>query len=741
MIRFEMASVEAPPNPVAADVRRLTFINFMLRASLRRLLRGGGSRKSPKRFGIVAQSFLSSGSAATAKGRGRVAIASLLTTLLPFTSPAAAPKDMPVFRTTVFESGRDGYHTYRIPALITTQKSSLLAFCEGRKTGAGDHGDIDLVLRRSDDNGNTWSPQEIVFEEGGPAKITIGNPCPVVDADTGTIWLPFCRDNDGVFITHSRDDGKTWAKPIEITSTVKVKDWDWYATGPGHGIQIQRGKHKGRLVIPCDHRVKDKKGSWNERGRSHIFYSDDHGKSWKLGGSTDWSMNECEVVELSDGRLLLSMRNYRGKKQRAFAVSDDGGTTWSHPENHPQVHCPTCQSSIHRHAWAENLILYSGPGGPSRSHLTVRASFDDGKSWPLSRELFAGPSAYSDIAILSNGEVACLFEGGSKQYREGIQFARFHVNWLIRQPWTSPPPDSRAEYGHGIMPEDAQDGWLSLFDGATTYGWNGGTIARGVLSGPAISKVVFTESELRGEVVRAGHLRVGNGIYALNKGPFTLRINTADTRPVTLDDEIALKELAIRPVRLQTAFNGTNLSNWKIIPNPHNPKVKADWRLKDGLLHVTDGPSALEWKDQHDNVVIQIEARTGKLSNGGLFFRSIPGDFMNGYEAQLFNSCYDQNPAKPVRYSTGAIDDRQMARRLVSRDGEWFTMVVIAHGQQIATWVNGYQQTLLNDTRAPHDNPRRGLRIGAGTIQIQAHDPETDFEIRSVRIGEILRFH
>ncbi len=653
---------------------------------------------------------------------------------------AAQPKDEPVFRTTVFESGKGGYHTYRIPALVTTPKGALLAFCEGRKDSASDHGDIDLVLKRSEDNGNTWSPQRIVYEEGGTAKITIGNPCPVVDADTGMIWLPFCRDNNDVFMTHSRDDGKTWAKPINITASVKSPDWDWYATGPGHGIQIQHGGHKGRLVIPCDHRVKNKPGSWNERGSSHVFYSDDHGTTWNLGGSTDWSMNECEVVELSDGRLLLSMRNYRGKNQRAFAASDDGGLTWSHPENHPQVHCPTCQSSIHRHGWSPNLVLYSGPGGPGRSHLTVRASFDDGDSWPISRELFAGPSAYSDLAILPGGEVACLFEGGNKQYREGIQFARFHVNWLIRQPWTSPPPDSPAEFGHCISPEDAQAGWLSLFDGATTYGWHGGMIARGALTGPATSKTDFAESELRGEVVRAGRLRVGNGIYRLDKGPFSLRVNTTGTFPIKLEDDVSVKHLAIRPVGLRPAFNGTNLTGWKIIPHPRNPKVKAEWRLKDGRLHVTGGPEALEWNEQHDNVVIQIEARTGKLSNGGLFFRSIPGDFMNGYEAQLFNSCYGHDPAKPVRYSTGALDDRQMARRLISRDGQWFVMTVIANGPHLSTWVNGYQQTDFTDTREPNDNPRKGSCVKPGTIQIQAHDPETDFEIRSLRIGAIRRF-
>src|SRR5947208_16452883 len=115
----------------------------------------------------------------------------------------------------------------------------------------------------------------MVHEEGGETKVTIGNPCPVVDQETGVVWLPFCRDNRDVFVTHSADDGRTWSRPEEITSRVKPADWGWYATGPGNGIQLSRGKYKGRLVIPCDHRVNNK-GEYNQAGRSHVIYSADH---------------------------------------------------------------------------------------------------------------------------------------------------------------------------------------------------------------------------------------------------------------------------------------------------------------------------------------------------------------------------------------------------------------------------------------------------------------------------------
>lgn len=153
----------------------------------------------------------------------------------------------------VFLRRTEGYHTYRIPGIVLSSKNALLAFCEGRKVGSSDAGDIDLVLRRSTDGGKTWGPLQLVYEEGGTAEITIGNPCPVVDRSTGTIWLPFCRNNERVFITKSTDDGLTWDKPAEISDHVTKPDWRWYATGPGHGIQLT----SGRLVVPATTRAKD----------------------------------------------------------------------------------------------------------------------------------------------------------------------------------------------------------------------------------------------------------------------------------------------------------------------------------------------------------------------------------------------------------------------------------------------------------------------------------------------------
>ena len=326
--------------------------------------------------------------------------------------------------TDVFISGRNGYHTYRIPAVVTTKKGTVLAFCEGRKHSRSDSGDIDLILKRSGDGGETWQRRQVIWDDGSN---TCGNPCPVVDQQTGTIWLPFCRNNDRVFMTHSDDDGKTWAEPLEITKDVKKPEWDWYATGPGHGIQLS----DGRLVIPSDCRERGRKDGIRGDGHSLAFYSDDHGKTWKLGGVTGEGMNECEVVELADGRLLLSMRNYFGKNQRALATSKDRGQSWSKPRPHKQVYCPTCQSSIHRYSLKpKNIILYCGPGGPGRNNLTVRISYDEGKTWAASRIVHAGPSAYSCLTALPDGTFACLFEGGAGDPYEKIIFARLTLDWL-----------------------------------------------------------------------------------------------------------------------------------------------------------------------------------------------------------------------------------------------------------------------------------------------------------------------
>lgn len=339
----------------------------------------------------------------------------------------AANAKLPIQEVDLFVAGTDGYHTYRIPSLIVTQKGTLLAFCEGRKSGRGDAGNIDLLLRRSVDGGKTWSPLITVWDDG---ENTCGNPCPVVDQSTGTIWMPmtwnagkiserhiqpgFGADSRRVFVTHSTDDGLTWSTPTEITADVKEKDWTWYATGPGAGIQVEQGPHRGRLVIPCDHKVHV---DGAVEFRSHVVYSDDHGKSWKLGGiAPEPQVNECEVVELTDGRLLLNMRNYdKSIPARQVCFSDDSGMTWTDQQHDRALIEPVCQASIRRHSRpmenAPGILLFSNPAHPSkRENMTLRGSADDGKTWPYSRVLYPRSAAYSCLAVLPDKTIGCLYE-------------------------------------------------------------------------------------------------------------------------------------------------------------------------------------------------------------------------------------------------------------------------------------------------------------------------------------------
>jgi sialidase-1 len=349
----------------------------------------------------------------------------------------AAPA--PTEQIEVFTSGQDGYHTYRIPALIRAKNGELLAFCEGRKSSGGDSGNIDILLKRSSDGGRTWSAQQVIWDD---AENTCGNPCPVVDESTGTIHLLLthnlgtdhereiaARTSKGtrtVWVATSSDHGVTWTKPTEITATTKDPSWTWYATGPGVGIQIKAGPHAGRLVIPCDHNYDDAEQKAHISG-SHAIYSDDHGKTWKLGGTIRPIVNECQVVELADGRgtLLMNMRSKTGRNLRAEATSTDGGVSWTKPVDAPALVEPVCQGSIIRHE--SGVLLFSNPAAKTRVNLLVRASADDGKTWRDVTVLHPGPSAYSNLVSLSATDAGCLYERGEKRPYEKITFARFSV--------------------------------------------------------------------------------------------------------------------------------------------------------------------------------------------------------------------------------------------------------------------------------------------------------------------------
>ncbi len=335
----------------------------------------------------------------------------------------------------LFTSGDGRYHTYRIPALALSTRGTLLAFAEGRKHGRGDAGEIDLILRRSFDNGRTWTPIQVVVTQSG---MTCGNPCPVVERQTGAIFLPFCKNlADGdetmicagkaprtVWITHSLDDGQSWSEPHEITASVKDPQWTWYATGPCHGIQLDTG----RLVVPCDHIV----GIHFDRGRdpyhSHVIYSDDQGETWQLGGDVVVGTNECAVAQLQDGSLYINCRNFVRGTHRGIARSHDRGDSFTDFEWDRTLIEPVCQASLE--ALPDGRLLFANPASTRRQNITVRLSPDGGRTWPAARALHAGPSAYSDLAALPNGGLCCLYESGESQPYERLTLARFNLAWL-----------------------------------------------------------------------------------------------------------------------------------------------------------------------------------------------------------------------------------------------------------------------------------------------------------------------
>jgi sialidase-1 len=380
---------------------------------------------------------------------------------------------------------KEGYDTFRIPALVSLPDGDLLAFCEARRDSVNDHGKIDLVLRRSTDNGKTWSGLTIIHGEEG--RITIGNPVPIVARD-GTIHLVFCRNNRlGLLHTFSTDRGQTWSKPREIfdakgnpglPDTVKVpmyavltkmlgNDVQTFATGPGRGLQLR----SGRLVVPMWYggmikvpftgprlpaealtaaAMQELHPTRPELRYNGVIYSDDNGKTWRVGAPGPMGTNETTVTELADGTLVLNARFITGT-QRVISESKDGGQTFTEHRIDSTLIDVACQGSSLTAALPNNAgeaLLFCNPavkgiGFNRRAKLTLRLSRDGGRTWPHAVEIDSGPSAYSDIAILQDGKsVGVLYERGDKEYHERIAFTTVTLEQLLQSSATSSNPVS-----------------------------------------------------------------------------------------------------------------------------------------------------------------------------------------------------------------------------------------------------------------------------------------------------------
>ena len=317
------------------------------------------------------------------------------------------------------------------------------------------------------------------------------------------------------------------------------------------------------------------------------------------------------------------------------------------------------------------------------------------------------------------------------------------------------PKPTPPERGHGLAARDAREGWISLFDGRTSFGWAGGSVSNAGALPDAVTTGAFGDYELRVTAASAGAITVGarKDVIRVPVGTTTRRVDGAGPGPIRLGQGLSVTGISVRPLNLRPALGRRAGAGpaWKIVRHPSLPvERQAKWEELPDAAHAggdshraaglaaVGGPGAVELAGEYGDFVLQLEVTTRRpLANAGVFFRCVAGQFLNGYEAQVFNACYDGDPARPAQWATGAIDDRQNARRLVSRDGEPFTMTVVAVGPHLATWVNGVQVTDWTDDRKPDDNPRNGRRVKPGPIQLQAHDPDTDVEFRNVRVAPL----
>ena len=366
-------------------------------------------------------------------------------------------------QTDIFEAGQGGYAHYRVPAIVVTPKGTALAFAEARKSLRGDWGTQDIVMRRSLDRGLSWDAPKIIArlkeavrknpvalaqQLGVEGELTYNNVVPIIDKPSGKLHVLFCAEYYRCFSIASVDEGASFTDPVEITSTFEKfrRDYDWrvIATGPGHGIQLRNG----RLLVP----VWLSDGTGGHAHRPSIvatIYSDDHGKSWQRGAIVlrhpDLkNPSETIAVELADGRVALNIRNESPEHRRAISYSRDGAGGWTKPVFHAQLLEPVCMASIIR--LAPGRILFANPhsseprdpakpeGNHKRQNVTVKLSYDEGLTWPVSKTIEPGVSGYSDLAVAPDASIYLIYERGTPNIPDTtIRFltvARFTEDWL-----------------------------------------------------------------------------------------------------------------------------------------------------------------------------------------------------------------------------------------------------------------------------------------------------------------------
>ena len=320
---------------------------------------------------------------------------------------------------TLFAPGEQESRGYRIPSMVVLPDDIILAFCESRMDVMLDWGDIDIVMKRSSDGGETWGSIQVLQDMGDQ---TVHNPCPVFDEYTQTVWLAFCVNYNRLFVMNSSDYGVTWSNPIELTEVLGIYPEDYCATGPGNGIQL----YSGRLIIPT------------KKAEPCVVYSDDHGATWTRGmyGDVGEGPEEPQVFQAENNSLIMICRVGRAGGYKIVMRSSDGGETWDSHFEDKELPEPGTQASVQRYTYRMNTpgtksrVLFSSPNYYARGHMTLKMSYDDGDTWEVSKEIYGGPSAYSQIAILSDKTICILFEMGEYDYRESLVFTKLDLEWL-----------------------------------------------------------------------------------------------------------------------------------------------------------------------------------------------------------------------------------------------------------------------------------------------------------------------
>ena len=314
---------------------------------------------------------------------------------------ASAPADSVL----VFKKGEGGYYCHKIPYLYRTMSNVLIALAEGRgkdgRESCDDFSGTDLVYKRSSDGGMTWSPLAVLFTNSSLEEANvIGNTAPVQDRFTGTLWMPFCRNNEEVFMTYSNDDGATWAEPVYMPHLV-LDNWKWVGIGPPGGIQLS----SGRLLLPSYHTTLWKGDGCASRG--HTIYSDDHGETWEIGSpdfGAPFLSNECQAVQLKNGSVLINARTV--STHRIQVLSDDGGENFKNPQQAGLFEpIEGCEGSMVRYSEGgvdTDALFYSGPNtnGLFRRNMTIMTSRNDGASWYDVAQVDVGAVSYSSLQVV-----------------------------------------------------------------------------------------------------------------------------------------------------------------------------------------------------------------------------------------------------------------------------------------------------------------------------------------------------